>query len=126
MSAPAERREKTGGETAGKEHHGAPFAYYVHWALLLVVAALGRQQYRRLRRVGPVSAAEAGSLPAILVGLVSVTYFVETLSSVQEYHEPSGVGLLRFLVKLGCGVWLLVYGLGFLHEHEGHDTEKTH
>jgi heme/copper-type cytochrome/quinol oxidase subunit 2 len=128
-SEPAHAKQEQHAEAEEQEvHHGAPLIYFVNWLLLIIAFCLvGFKIKAHFKKPAEQAEEEHGAeahiapggagIPILLIGIAVFIFFSESLSVVANYHEPVGVGLIRLLIKLITGVFLMLYGLSFMHEH---------
>ncbi len=119
------------------EHPAAPFSYYIHWLVILIIlgAVLKFQISQRKQKGADAYGAahdEGGHgdahgdahghhgpapvfIPMLVICLVALMFLMENFSAVAHFHEPIGIGLIKFVTKMTAGALVMLYGLSFRH-----------
>lgn len=128
-------------ETHAEVHHAPPVYYYVQWALLFLILVLGINYVLSLKVTGkrkvfvinaekitswipPTLRPKHEGLAYILAGAVFTIFLIGYSSAVFEYHEPTWLIFVRFILYFLAGILMTCYGV--LGRHDEHEAEEEH
>lgn len=108
-------------EEIHEEIHAEPHAvvptpkmYYFYWTILGITLLTIVTYFYKIHRELPQH--ETKTLAIILVILGMTLYFLDQLPSVATYHEPTVIGLIKFVYRMVLGILFTVYAFFGIHE----------
>ncbi len=109
----------------GEEHHpAAPFSYYLHWALILImfVTVIRQDMAIYLHPNGHTDehghdghGHTSNALPLMFICFVALMFLLENFSAMAHYHQANSLALIKWLIMMACGALIMLYGLSFKH-----------
>ncbi len=98
-----------------------PKMYYFYWAILGITLLTIVTYFYKIHRELPQH--ETKTLAIILVILGITLYFFDQLPSVATYHEPTVIGLIKFVYRMVLGILFTVYAFFGIEHHGSHKSE---
>jgi len=95
-----------------------PKMYYFYWLVLGVTLLIVVGYFYKIQR-GPLHQ-ETQILALILIILGISLYFIDQLPSVAGYHEPTVLGLIKFIYRIILGILFMVYAYLGMEHHNLH------